>query len=109
MSAAATLIREVRVRSGLTQRELAERLGKAQATIAKLEREGANPTLVTLEEAMRATGHRLELRALPVRAEIDEQQILDHLRQTPAERAHTHDAAYEGLRESLRGARRLDG
>ena len=87
MSAAATLIRQTRVRSGLTQRELAERLGKAQATIAKLEREGANPTLATLDEAMRATGHRLELRAVPVKAEVDEQQIVDQLRMTPAERA----------------------
>jgi transcriptional regulator with XRE-family HTH domain len=109
VSAAATLIRQVRVRSGLTQRELATRLGKAQATIARLEREGANPTLATLDEAMHATGHRLELRAVPVRAEVNEEQILDHLRLTPAERAHAHDAAYDGLRESLRGARRIDG
>jgi transcriptional regulator with XRE-family HTH domain len=97
------------MRSGLTQRELADRLGKAQATIAKLEREGANPTLATLDEAMHATGHRLELRAVPIRVELDEQQILDQLRMTPAERARAHDAAYDGLRESLRGARRVDG
>ena len=109
MSAAAALIRDTRLSAGLTQRELAERLGKAQATVAKLEREGANPTLATLDEAMHATGHRLELRAVPVLAELDEEQILRHLRLTPSERAAAHDAAYRGTQELLREAKRVDG
>ena len=109
MSAAATAIRQARLRSGLTQRELADRLGKAQATIAKLERQGANPTLATLTEAMRATGYALELRARPIKATLDEQQIRDQLRLTPTERAHAHDAAYAAVAESVRKARRVDG
>jgi transcriptional regulator with XRE-family HTH domain len=109
MSAAAALIRRSRVKSGLTQRELADRLGKAQATIAKLEREGANPTLATLTEAMRATGFELELSAKPIRATLDEQQILAQLRMTPTERAHAHDAAYRGTQDLVRNARRVDG
>ena len=109
MSAAASLIREVRLRSGLTQRELADRLGKAQATVAKLERHGANPTLATLDEAMHATGHRLELRAVPVQAEVDESQLLQQLRMTPAERARAHDVAYRGAQELVRGATKVDG
>jgi transcriptional regulator with XRE-family HTH domain len=85
------------------------RLGKAQASIAKLEREGANPTVATLDETMHATGHTLELRAVPVRAAVDEAQILEHLRMTPAERARAHDEAYRGTQDLLRGATRVDG
>lgn len=35
----------------------------AQAAIAKLERQGANPTVETLDNALLATGHRLVLSA----------------------------------------------
>ena len=98
MSAAAALIRRTRTKSGLTQRELADRLGKAQATIAKLEREGANPTLATLTEAMRAAGYELELRAKPIKATLDEQQIRDQLRMTPGERANAMTRLTRALR-----------
>jgi transcriptional regulator with XRE-family HTH domain len=67
MSEAATLLREARYAAGLTQVALAERLDVSQAAIAKLERQGANPTVDTLDNVLRATGHRLELRATPTR------------------------------------------
>jgi len=61
----ATLLREARHAAGLTQAALAERLDVSQAAIAKLERQGANPTVDTLDNVLRATGHRLELSAAP--------------------------------------------
>jgi transcriptional regulator with XRE-family HTH domain len=67
MSEAATLLREARYAAGLTQAALAERLDLSQAAIAKLERQGANPTVNTLENVLQATGHRLELNAAPTR------------------------------------------
>ncbi len=67
MSQAATLLREARYAAGLTQAALAERLDISQAAIAKLERQGANPTMETLDNVLSATGHRLELRAAPTR------------------------------------------
>ena len=67
MSDAATLLREARYAAGLTQAALAERLDVSQAAIAKLERQGANPTVDTLDNVLWATGHRLELSATPAR------------------------------------------
>ncbi|MGA9314823.1 MAG: helix-turn-helix transcriptional regulator [Solirubrobacteraceae bacterium] len=68
MSEAATLLREARYAAGLTQVALAERLDVSQAAIAKLERQGANPTVDTLDNVLCATGHRLELSAAPASA-----------------------------------------
>jgi transcriptional regulator with XRE-family HTH domain len=102
----ATLLRDARASSNLTQAGLAERLGKSQATIASLERPGANPTLATLDEALRATGHRLELRALPFEASVDETLIARNLRLSPAERLAAFETAHrevEELRRSRRG------
>lgn len=67
MPQAATLLREARYAAGLTQAALADRLDVSQAAIAKLERQGANPTVDTLDNVLRATGHRLELSATPAR------------------------------------------
>jgi transcriptional regulator with XRE-family HTH domain len=55
MANPAVLLRDARRRAGLTQRQLALRLGISQAAIAKLERPGANPTFATLAGALRAT------------------------------------------------------
>ena len=55
------LIRDARRAAGLTQAQLADRLGVSQSAVAKLEREGANPTVNTLDRVLRATGHRLQL------------------------------------------------
>ncbi|MHB8421138.1 MAG: helix-turn-helix domain-containing protein [Myxococcales bacterium] len=57
-------LRWARQDAGLTQAALAKRLGIGQPQIAKLERPGANPSLVTLERVMRALGARLDLRLL---------------------------------------------
>jgi transcriptional regulator with XRE-family HTH domain len=55
------LIRDARRAAGLTQVELAARLGVSQSAISKLEREGSNPTVETLDRVLRPTGHRLQL------------------------------------------------
>jgi transcriptional regulator with XRE-family HTH domain len=90
-------LRKARLAAGLTQAELASRLGKSQASIAALERPGANPTLQSLHEAMHATGHRLELRAIPERSSVDETLIASNLRRTPAERLRNFESAHNSL------------
>ena len=55
------LVRDARRAAGLTQAELAARLGVSQSAVAKLEREGANPTVETLDRTLRAAGFRLQL------------------------------------------------
>ncbi|UQA56324.1 type II toxin-antitoxin system HicB family antitoxin [Polyangium aurulentum] len=57
-------LRWARQDAGLTQTELARRVGVSQQQIGKLERNGTNPSLVTLEKLARALGARLEVKLL---------------------------------------------
>jgi transcriptional regulator with XRE-family HTH domain len=50
------LIREARLRSGLTQQELADRLGTSQSVITRWESGQRSPTVETLSRAVRACG-----------------------------------------------------
>jgi transcriptional regulator with XRE-family HTH domain len=87
------LIRDARRAAGLTQAELAARLGVSQSAIAKLEREGSNPTVETLDRVLRPTGHRLQLIApawgtavSEPGPSIDVDLVRRHLRLTPSQR-----------------------
>jgi predicted transcriptional regulator len=80
------LLKDARRRSGLTQADLAQRLGISQAAVAKLERPGANPTVDTLDRALWATGHCLMLDAPTRSAGVDESLIRRQLQLTPAQR-----------------------
>jgi transcriptional regulator with XRE-family HTH domain len=105
----ATLIRTARRTADLTQAELADRAGTTQSVIARLERPGSNPTVETLDRILSAAGHRLELDATELRLPpVDENQILRHLRMTPAERLATFTASHRHLRELLGTARLVD-
>src|SRR5262245_27129623 len=62
------LLREARVRAGLTQRELARRAGTAQSVVARIEQGRADPSTATLAGLLAAAGFemRVELSLLPV-------------------------------------------
>jgi transcriptional regulator with XRE-family HTH domain len=94
------LVREARRRAGLTQQELAERLGTTQAAVARLERPGANPTISTLQRAVNAAGQHLDARLVP--SSVDDTLIAGNLRRSPAERLLRFQQAHESL-ASLRG------
>ena len=98
MSASAALLKDARTRAGLTQAELARRLGVSQAAVAKLERPGANPTVDTLDEALWASGHRLVLEASVRRPGVDESLIRQHLELSPAERLRGIETMYAQAR-----------
>jgi transcriptional regulator with XRE-family HTH domain len=102
-----TLIRDARREAGLTQAELADRLGTTQSAIARLERADSNPRVATLEAALVALGRRLEMGALERPHDVDETLILEALRRTPAERLRYHDAARGSLADLVRSTRRL--
>jgi DNA-binding XRE family transcriptional regulator len=51
-----------RVRAGLTQQELAQRMGTTQSTIARLERGGRSPNIKTLRRLAEVTGSQLVVR-----------------------------------------------
>jgi len=79
------LIKEARLRAGLTQTELGARLRKAQSVIARWERDDVSPSLETVREVVRACG--LELTFFMSKFDDSNVTIIDqHLRMTPAER-----------------------
>jgi transcriptional regulator with XRE-family HTH domain len=57
----ADLLREARLRAGLTQAELGRRVKRSQSQIARWERGDVKPSLETLRELIRACGLELTL------------------------------------------------
>ncbi len=100
------LIRKARNEAHLSQTDLARRLGVSQAAIAKLERPGSNPTVETLDSALRATGNRVKLSAEPWKSTIDETLVFEQLRVSPQRRLVQLEEMYEwGRQLTIAGAR----
>jgi len=83
----AALVHAARIRSGLSQRELARKAGTAQSVVARIELGETSPSWSTLTRLLKAAGFRLasELR----RTNIDPQLLDDVpriLRLTPEQR-----------------------
>lgn len=55
------MIRQARMRAGLSQGDLSERSGKDRAQIARWERDVVTPSLETLREVLQACGFDLDL------------------------------------------------
>lgn len=66
------VLREARLRAGLTQRALAERAGVAQPVIAAYEAGRRQPSVPTLLRLVRAAGQRLDLSLRPRRSLPDD-------------------------------------
>jgi transcriptional regulator with XRE-family HTH domain len=66
------LIREARLRAGLTQYELAERSGRDRSVIARWEQGTVAPSIETLVELVRACGFDLPLELVPRDSSGDE-------------------------------------
>lgn len=102
----ADLLREARLRAGLTQAELGRRTGRAQSAIARWERGVVQPSLETLRELIRGCGLELTFEL----ARYDESYV-PHIERalalSPAERI----AASVDRTEAFRGlqARLADG
>ena len=108
MHEAGRVLRDARHRAGLTQAELADRAGVTQPVVSRAEAPGANPRVATLDRLLRAAGARLELSApAPALPDVDEGQLLEHLRLTPEERLARFTRSHRSLNEMLRTARRV--
>jgi transcriptional regulator with XRE-family HTH domain len=105
----ADLIRTARLAEGLTQNELAARLGTTQSAVARLEANGANPRIETLARALSACGRELSLEARPHHSSIDETLVARQLRMSPAERLRSFDHAYAETRKIALAGRRARG
>jgi transcriptional regulator with XRE-family HTH domain len=106
---ASALVRTARRSAGLTQAQLARRLGVAQPVIARLENGTSNPTVETLDRTLHATGHRLALAAERYHSAVDESLIRQHLELTPAQRLQALESMYEEGRELARAGQRARG
>ena len=71
----AALLREARLRAGLSQVALAERAGKGAPHIGRYEAGAVAPSLDTLLELIRACGFELSLELTPVDESADEELI----------------------------------
>lgn len=56
---------DARKNTGMTQKQLAEKTGIAQADISRMERGNANPSLKTLQRLAEGMGMHLKLEFLP--------------------------------------------
>jgi transcriptional regulator with XRE-family HTH domain len=85
MTMGGDLIRESRLRAGLTQRELAAGAGTTQSAIARWESGRADPKFETVRRVMRAAGFAL-LVALDPYDDSDLAQAMERLKLPPEER-----------------------
>ena len=83
-----TLIRQARLRAGLSQVELSARSGKDRAQIARWERDVVQPSLETLRELLQACGFDLDLTLVLYRPPDpgEEAELQRALARTPQER-----------------------
>ncbi len=81
------VIREARLRAGLSQGELSERSGKDRAQIARWEGDVVQPSFETLRVLVRACAFDLELALVPYEADDRENARLQKsLMRSPQER-----------------------
>ncbi|HZS15066.1 MAG TPA: helix-turn-helix transcriptional regulator [Candidatus Dormibacteraeota bacterium] len=59
-------LREARLAAGLTQAELARRLGTTQSAVARAENDAVEPSLAYVRRVATATGQPITLRVIPV-------------------------------------------
>ena len=105
MDSPASILRVARRQAGLSQAQLARRLRVSQAAVAKLEHPRSNPTVHTLDRALRATGRRLSLETAPWQPGVDESLIRHQLERTPAERIRGIEVIYAQAHRLARAGR----
>jgi transcriptional regulator with XRE-family HTH domain len=97
---ALTLVK-ARKRAGLSQKELADKLGMSQPYIAKLEGGEANPTLETIGAVLAVMGLRLVTTSAPLIP--DDVEVVSTFGSTDiAAPGHTHDSASDLLPARMR-------
>ena len=98
--AAGLTIKTARLAAGLSQSELAQRIGTTQSAVARLESSGSNPRITTFQRALAATGNGVRLSLEPSGwPSVDETMIVENRRRSPADRLRHFEAAYDNIRE----------
>ena len=102
------LLREARVRHGVSQERLAIRAGTTQSAISRIERDRVSPTVQTLTELLHLLGEDLVLSVEPRNWGVDRTLNQSNLRLTPEERVRQGLAFADFVREN-RGVARGSG
>jgi transcriptional regulator with XRE-family HTH domain len=99
------LVAGARKAEGLTQADLARRMGTTQSAVARLEAAGSNPRVSTVEKALRACGHTLQPQAKAFEDSVDGSLVRAGLGMTPAERIAHHRRSRQNAIDLARKAR----
>jgi transcriptional regulator with XRE-family HTH domain len=102
---AAALLREVRRRHGLTQRQLAARARTSQAAISRIERGLVSPSIETLTRLLDLMGEELRLAAEPIDYGHDRTLFEATLAVTPEQRIRNQATWSNGVRRIRDAAR----
>ena len=102
---AGELLRSVRRRHGLTQRQLADRARTSQAAISRIERDVVSPTVATFASLLDLMGEELELDAAQIDYGHDRTLLELNLRLSAEERIRRQAAWSRGVRELQRALR----
>jgi transcriptional regulator with XRE-family HTH domain len=90
----ADVIREARLRAGLTQQELAERSGRKRGVIARWEQGTVAPSAETLIELVRACGFDVPFELVPLEP-AGTSRLEQNARLTPERRVQRHQKAQD--------------
>ena len=105
MPSPGVLLREARLRHGVTQQELAVRAGTRQSAISRIEHDHVSPSFATLQMFLRLLGEDLQLVARPLNHGHDLQLLRENLALTPQERID-RGVAFSNFVRRNRGAAR---
>ena len=97
----AKMVRSARLAAGLSQVQLAERVGTTQSAVSRWENGGDDPRLSTLAAILSACGQRLVLHAET--DDVDRAQIRQQLAMSPEQRL----ASVVNLSRTLASAKRV--
>lgn len=81
------LLKDARLRRGVSQKRLAIRAGTTQSAISRIERGHISPTIETLAELLHLLGEELVLDARESNSGIDRAMIRESFRLTPSQRS----------------------
>jgi transcriptional regulator with XRE-family HTH domain len=80
------LLKDARLRRGVSQKRLAIRAGTTQSAISRIEKDRVSPTVETLRALLHMLGEDLILASVERDAGIDRSMTRERLKQTSAER-----------------------
>lgn len=104
MISAGNIVKRAREAAGLSQAELAGRMGTTQSAVARLESRYSNPRVDTLDRAVASTGQRVTVSVDPGFG-LDETLIASALRIEPRDRLRRFASSYASARRLSAAAR----